>query len=151
MAAIVDDCDFLVLSKYKWSISTGGSGNFYAHRRLSNAEGGKLIKMHKAIMCTPNGMCVDHINGNTLDNRRCNLRVVSHADNMKNKQPYKNGTSKYKGVGYFKTMRTYRARIRVDGRLTHVAYGTEIDCAIAYNIAAKKHFGEFARLNVITQ
>jgi hypothetical protein len=102
-------------------------------------------------MATPKGKDTDHINGDTLDNRRCNLRVCSHQQNISNRKKQRNPTtSQYKGVHLDKARGKWHAKLRSHGRMVHIGYFTsEEDAAQAYNEAARKHFGEFARLNVI--
>lgn len=81
---LVDDEDFEELNKWSWKLSTNG----YAIRCPSNGktENGRYkyttIRMHRVIMRTPNGLETDHINGNRLDNRKCNLRNITRADNL---------------------------------------------------------------------
>lgn len=75
----VDDEDFPLISRYRWSRAAGCSTSYA--RAMINKKG---VMMHRLIMNPPEGMVVDHINGKGLDNRRSNLRVVSHSDNQKN-------------------------------------------------------------------
>ena len=75
--AKVDDSDYELLSKYRWNYTNG-----YAQGKVN----GKLIGMHRFIMRTPKGMVTDHINHDTLDNRRANLRICTHAQNMANRK-----------------------------------------------------------------
>lgn len=80
----VDDSDYQWLNQYKWYFHVQG----YAVRKSK----GKAILMHRLIMNTPEGMDTDHINRDKLDNRRENLRVCTHAENMRNRnihRPYK--------------------------------------------------------------
>ena len=75
----VDECDVPELSKYKWF----GSG--CGHRKYAATYINKRsTRMHRLIMKTPDGLVVDHINGDTLDNRRCNLRNCTTAQNVQN-------------------------------------------------------------------
>jgi hypothetical protein len=84
--AIVDDEDYEPLNKYAWSLHVGR----YAIMRGN--WGNTSVLMHHNVVGKPGrGFVVDHINGNGLDNRRCNLRIVSHGENLRNqKKPSKN-------------------------------------------------------------
>lgn len=92
---------------------------------------------------------VDHINGNGLDNRRCNLRVCSHGENMRNRTMNRNNRSGYKGV-YFdpdKNGRPWRAQIRANGRKHSLGrFDTAEQAYEAYQKAAERLHGEFARV-----
>ena len=88
----------------------------------------------------------DHINRVPWDNRRINLRVGTHAQNTRNHAGSRNRTSPYKGVSREKNR--HRARIMVDGdALSLGAFHTEQEAALAYDIAARRHFGEYAYTN----
>jgi hypothetical protein len=92
---------------------------------------------------------VDHINGDRLDNRRCNLRVCNQASNIKNRKPNKNGKSEYKGIVVLKNGK-FRSKINSDGKRYNLGvYDTERDAVIAYNVAAKILHGKFAYMNNI--
>ena len=96
----------------------------------------------------PQDMFVDHINGNPSDNRKENLRVVSKAENTYNKKAH--SQCGYKGVRLHKQSGRWQCRITIEQR--HIAlgyYSTAEAAAEAYNKAATKHFGEFAKLNTI--
>jgi hypothetical protein len=105
--------------------------------------------MHRQIANPPDGKEVDHINGVTLDNRRENLRVCSHSQNMHNRRlRQKNNKSGYKGVHWLARTKRWVAEIRVNGKSRHLGYFTEkTDAARAYDTAAAECFGEFAHLN----
>lgn len=148
--ALVDYEDYEHLKKYKWYFANG-----YARRNIRMANGKrKIILMHRIIMNTPKGMETDHINGDTLDNRKCNLRICTKSKNQMNKGRVRKGTSKYKGVSYYITERhktgKWVARITVDNKTVRLGYfSTEKEAAKAYNEAAKKYHGEYARLNEV--
>ncbi len=100
--------------------------------------------MHRVILQPTDGKQTDHINHNTLDNRRQNLREATPLENSRNKKQGK-GKSRYKGVSPVKGR--WIAQIGIGGQNYIGSYKTEIDAAKAYDAAAMKHFGEFARLN----
>ena len=135
---------------YKWCYSSG-----YAVRGVNLNGKHKTIWLHREVMNTPDDMETDHRNNYKLDNRKENLRVCTHGENQHNQvvQPFYSGRlklSKYKGVTWHKCGKKWEAHIRVDSEKIHLGLFTlETDAAIAYNVAAKKHFGEFALLNVI--
>jgi hypothetical protein len=140
--AIVDADDYERLSKYKWQL--GGWKKKYAQRSI----GGTTIMMHNEILDVPAGMVCDHINHNELDNRKCNLRACTPAQNGYNRLPNRNGSSKYKGVCLNKNSRKWEANIRYQKHLIHIGcYDYEQDAALAYDDMAIELFGEFACLN----
>jgi len=143
--AIVNNADYEGLSQHKWYATKGGAV-WYAKRD----ERGKTVLMHQLILNPPVGTESDHINGDGLDNRRSNLRLCTHAQNQMNSRKRTNCSSQYKGVDWDKSHCKWRARIMADGKRHHLGYfDDEIDAARAYNKAAKKGFGEFAKLNAI--
>ena len=89
--------------------------------------------MHKAVMGVMNSL-VDHINGNTLDNRKSNLRVATVRQNKANSSSKKGSISKYKGVTYCKYHKKWKAAIKFDGVNKHLGYfNNESDAAKAYD------------------
>lgn len=145
--ALVDDEDFDWLSRWKWIVHTHPRGYDTALRCVPAAEGGGQVKMHRAILGARPGLVVDHINGNTLDNRRCNLRLCTHAENMRNRRPHKNNAVGFKGVNLHANG-SYVARIRADGRNVRLGtFACPVEAARAYDAAARRFHGEFARLN----
>lgn len=142
--------DFDLVKKYNWNLTTRNrSGCLYAQSwDCHNTSERKRITMHGLIMPAPDGQFVDHINGNGLDNRRENLRLVTHQQNSFN-QKHHGGSSKFKGVSIDRISGSWRAYITVDGKRKHLGrHGTELDAAKAYDMAAKEFFGEYAKLNL---
>ncbi|UCD51674.1 MAG: HNH endonuclease [Phycisphaerales bacterium] len=141
--AIVDAADFEWLNQYKWQATCNGT-KFYAttkNRRAGN------IWMHRLIMNAPKGMVVDHINGNGLDNRRCNLRICTRQQNAYNSRRSQ-GTSQYKGFHFEKATGAWRATITCQGEYYNLGlYDSEVEAARAYDRKAIELFGEYAYLN----
>lgn len=109
-------------------------------------------RLHRVIMDAPADVHVDHEDGNGLDNRRSNLRNADNQKNSFNGRSHRDSTSKFKGVCKPKQSRKFVAQICVDGARSVIGYfDAEIDAAIAYDAAALKAFGEFARLNFPSQ
>jgi len=148
--AAVDPPDYIELSKYHWRLcrSTRTCYAFRTEPRGKN-QTQNVFWMHRQIMNPPDHLLVDHDNHNGLDDRRSNLRVVTHAENQQNaRKTISKTTSKYKGVDFVKSTGLWRARITVEGkRLFLGSFDNELDAARAYDEAAKFHFKEFACLN----
>ena len=148
--ALVDDEDFDWLNQWKWCVRVKSTNLFYAGR--NNWYDGKshILTMHRQIMCPTQKQEVDHINGDGLDNRRTNLRICNHSQNQKNQACPKNNKCGYKGVHWNKSSKKWRAVIFVDGNRIHCGvYFCIKDAAKAYNEAAIKYHGKFARLNSV--
>lgn len=141
--AKVSDEDYEHLSQYSWHAANTGRGT-YACR------GTKTSYMHREIMKPEKGQVVDHINQDTLDNRRENLRICEHKQNLRNRSKV-NGNVNYKGVHKVKGRKSsYVASIGFEGKNIYLGYHrTAESAAMAYNEAAIKYHGEFAVLNVI--
>ena len=137
---IIDDEDYPIVKAYKWY-------KYASCRYVAAHVNNKTIKIHRLVMGVSDGQSVDHINGDRMDNRKSNLRICSHASNMKNRKPNKDGASNYKGVVVLPNGR-FRAKINSDGvRYNLGVYPTERDAVVAYNAAAKVLHGEFAYMN----
>ena len=147
--ALVDDEDYEWLSKHKWYYS----GDGYAHRHPP--RDGKPLKterMHVSIIGKIDGLEVDHIDGNGLNNQRNNLRHVTKSQNQHNGKSHENSSSKYKGVSLHSQVHRWWARITADGKVKSLGcYNSEAEAAKVYNEAAKKYYGEYARLNIIEE
>lgn len=145
--AIVDDEDYEWLMQWKWYASLN-RGLWYAARQEQKGVNPKYscILMHRELLKPPNGFEIDHHNNNSLDNRRFNLRICTHSNNLGNQKPQTGGSSKYKGVSWHKKNQKWRAQI---GKKRHSLgyFDNEIDAAKAYDKAAKELFGEFANVN----
>jgi len=149
--AIVDAEDYEELSQYKWAAHFNQRSNIiYAARSDYVVENGKrrrrTVLMHRQIMKPPEGMVVDHINHFGLNNRRCNLRNCTQAQNMQNCRPRKDGKSRF--IGVFPNRGKWQAAITCKGERFHVGlFRDEVEAARARDKKAIELFGEFARLN----
>jgi hypothetical protein len=136
---IVDDENYYDLVKYPWHMS---------HDYVSGFINKKKYLLHRYILNYTEKHCVDHINGNKLDNRKCNLRIATYTQNSMNRIPTKNTSSKYIGVGLYKKTEQWRSSITFNKKTIHLGYfKNEIDAAKARDIATKQYFGEFGKLN----
>jgi hypothetical protein len=127
---VVDDADFEWLSRWSWQLS-GSKG--YA-RRTIKITGGKYrtLYMHRFIMSADNGIEVDHINGDSLDNRRQNLRLVTRKQNAQNICALKSSVG---ARGVFASGNKFSVRIRLEGKRFYL--GTFATCAEAAEVAAR--------------
>jgi hypothetical protein len=128
MTAIVDDEDHHFLSQWKWRYDNG-----YARRRNKTADGiWKDIHMHRLLAKTPEHLVCDHINGDTLDNRKSNLRNVTIAENVRNRQNAR-GQSKHVGVHPRCDGKKWVAQITRNYKCQHLgSFDTEEEAQIAY-------------------
>jgi hypothetical protein len=148
--AKVDPADYNRLRKYEWFASSKAGSCFYARRRsVAAKEKEKLIYLHREIIKVPDGMFIDHINHDSMDNRCANLRLATHLQNTYHRRKRLDAkTSNYKGVYWKKAHRKWAARIGFQKKEIHLGYfENEIDAALEYDKAAKKYHGEFACLN----
>jgi hypothetical protein len=148
---ILDRGDYYRLRDFKWVAHASGRGgpNLYAIRhKLIGPTKTKMMYMHREIMKAIDERLVDHRNCNSLDNRRSNLRFATRAENMQNRRKKKNTTSRFVGVHLYKPSNRWVCRITYQGkRIVLGRFDSETAAARAYDEAAKKYFGEFARLN----
>lgn len=122
--ALVDDRDFGHLSQYKWRRNRDG----YALRSVV----GGVVFMHRAVNNTTEGYETDHLNGDKLDNRRSNLKTVTHGRNMWN--------TKRPNVSYHKSNKRWRARIGVGGKSVFLGWFSSKEAALeAYFIAKARY------------
>lgn len=145
--AMIDKGDIAIVSDRKWKLFSG-----YA------VCGGEF--MHRLIMGSKKGMDVDHRNGNGLDNRRCNLRHATHSQNTASSIRMKKGnpalrarvirrtTSKFRGVSFRSDRKRWTAYLGTGKFRQHLGcFDSEKEAAKAYDRAALKTYGEFAKLN----
>lgn len=148
--AIIDEADFGLVGNTKWSITNGG-GYEYAHTSLGIDGKRVCVRLHRMIMGAKKGEVVDHVNGNTLDNRRVNLRICTRAQNARNRHRpnmKKGKTSKFKGVMWEPRYNHWYSLIGFNYKQIYLgSFKTEEMAALAYDNKAKELFGEFANPN----
>jgi hypothetical protein len=145
---IVDKRDAQSIDQHNW-YAQHSRGSFYAYRR-DKSEGRKLIAMNREILKAPSGSFFDHINRDTLDNRRSNLRICTSPENLRNSGPNARNKSGFKGVYWDREKKKWSAQICVMNKKIHLGrFDEKLEAAIAYNVAAKILHGEFSWLNKI--
>ena len=147
---MIDDEDFEKISPYKWyAHNPDGTALYAATRGKEGSDLGlnKFAYLHRYVLQAQKGQVVDHINGNTLDNRKCNLRITDARGNAHNtRKQARKLSSRFKGVHFMKRDEVWVAQIlgKHLGR-----FDTEEKAALAYNEAAKRAYGLFAKLNEV--
>lgn len=148
--ALVSDDDLERISLHKWNAAWNPkTRSFYAQ---SNTPDGKrrqrTLIMHREIMRATVGQFVDHINRNTLDNRRENLRLCSFAENLRNRNLQSNNTSGFKGVKRHAQCDRWMATVSLNGVRRYLGlFKDPVEAARAYDREAKILHGEFASTN----
>mgnify|MGYP000848918023 CR=1 FL=1 len=146
LVSIVDDADYDWVAQWKWTACVGSSGLVYAVRRAKATEsaGRPQIAMHRAILNAPLHLLVDHINHDTLDNRRENLRLCSASQNNMNKRLNRRSTSGHKGVSWDASEGQWAVKIKVNRREIWLGRYDNIDDAVAaYRNGSLQYHGDF--------
>ena len=148
---LIDDEDWPHVSRHTWGVHIFG-GNLnrpYITAQLWRDKKQSTLLLHRLIMNCPKDKIVDHINHNTLDNRKINLRICTRAENSYNQlKPTTKKTSIYKGVFWNKINKNWRSSIKLDVKKIDLgSFKDEVLAAKAYDIKAKELFGEFCYLN----
>lgn len=147
--AIVDAKDYEWLSQWNWcSQWNAPTKSFYAKRKCERNGRKTTMYMHRIIAGADDDLDTDHRNGDTLDNRRSNLRACTRIQNGANKRKWTRGTSKYKGVSFDGVANKWAAEVAGPNLRRWLGrFPSEVDAAKAYDAAAIELFGEFAKLN----
>ena len=149
--ALVDDEDFEYLNQWKWYVNKWNSG-FYAVRNVRiNKKYVGYVSMHRLLTNNEDKILItDHINGNTLDNRKSNLRICNYSQNNSNRKIHINNKCGYKGVRFIIKSNKYQAGIWHNKKFYYLGLFTDpAQAGKAYNEAAIKYHGAFAKLNII--
>ncbi len=144
-SALVDDSDFEWLNQWKWHASKCGT-MYYATRKKVRNRKQITIRMHRIILgnISP-GFCIDHINRNSLDNRKFNLRICKQGENALNRRLQKNNTSGYTGVYWHKLYKKWMVILKYRGKNLFLGYfDKKLMAASVYKKEAQRLRGEFA-------
>ncbi len=143
LVALIDSDDFERAGQLEWRINDNG----YVIRNIKRSDGSWTTqRLSRFIMNAPEGVYVDHIHGNKLDNRKSELRFATHTQNLWNRGKTRKNTSGFKGVLWDKRKSKWRAEITVSGKLIHLGYFDDIvEAAEVREAGSKKYHGEFAR------
>ena len=153
---LVDAEEYPLHSEFIWSRGLHGDGRPYVYRYETAEHGSKKLYIHRVILAAGPNETVDHINGDTLDNRRANLRITNSQGNAQNRakvRTYKKKlpTSAYIGVSWVKTRGIYRAYIHLNRKQIHLGYFVDpVEAAKAYDRVATEHY-EVCRFNFAHQ
>lgn len=139
--AYVDHADTHLIRPYTWRAKRNGRTTY-----AISDTGGKRVWMHKIVMGTSER--IDHLDNDGLNNRRSNLRALDNKNNIRRKRPNANGSSRFKGVSTYRGT-LWQASIKVNDKSIWLgSFSSEVMAALAYDDAAKHHFGEYAHLNL---
>jgi hypothetical protein len=138
---VIDIEDLDIVRHWRWCLSGG-----YAARRDRSDSEPKSIRLHREIVGLQHGDTreVDHIDRDTLNNRRSNLRIVNRAGNMQNSSSRRGSTSPYLGVSWHKPNGMWRAQIAVNGKKIHLGDFADEQQAARVAREARLHFHPFA-------
>ncbi len=143
MQALVDDDDYAAVAPFRW-YAMFRCGLWCAVRSGPRPKR-TPIYMHREIISPPYGLVIDHINGDSLDNRRSNLRVCTNAENGRNRKIASNNTSGHSGISWNKGKGKWECYIRIDGRQRNIGCFDDLaDATCARAEAEVKYYGEFA-------
>lgn len=133
--------------QYIWYALRRPSTQFSWSAKSDRTDQGR-VSLHRFLLNPPDGVQVDHWNMNSLDNRRCNLRMCTFEQQMRNRRKRPGSASQYKGVVRYAN--NWASRIFNTEKQKEITLGVfcnEIDAANAYDMAAREYFGKFAVLN----
>lgn len=137
--ALIDAEDYARLSRWNWYYNSGYAKAY---------ENGKRLRMHRVVLDAPEGVQVDHINGDKLDNRKANLRLASEFENQWNRGRRKDNTSGIIGVSWNRRDRLWEARLYFTGQKRFLGtFKNKVEAMLVVDRAKREMHGEFARTN----
>lgn len=146
LTAVIDAADAELVGQWNWRAQHKGGNTFYAVREVGKRSERKTIHLHRLLMGFPEGLEVDHIDCNGLNNRRSNLRTATRGQNARNVKRANKNKSGYRGV-YQNKAGSYCAQIRARKQYYHLGtFGTPQEAHAAYAAASKELHGEYGRV-----
>lgn len=140
--AVIDAVDAAAVGQHNWCAEVRAHA-VYAVRSIS---GESIIRMHRWLMKTPTGLVTDHINGDGLNNRRANLRVATHSQNLHNQRTNSHNARGLKGAFYRPREKRWQSHIRVAGKTHYLGFFKTPEAAHqAYCEASALFHGAFSR------
>lgn len=149
--AVIDATDVPIVDGYNWCAkidrrSDGTVRSVYAVRNSKHDGRNTLVHLHRVLLCAPEGLEVDHKDGDGLNNRRSNIRLASRRENQRNQRRNTSNSSGVKGVSFYKSRAKWHARIKRDGKRFHLGFFASLEeAASAYKQASAQMHGEFGR------
>lgn len=141
--AVIDASFSPYVDQWNWT-AMDGKGGVYAFRKVNK----KNIFLHRVVAGDPVGLEVDHIDGDTLNNRKQNLRAATKSQNSQNVSKHFDGKAKYKGVSWGKSNSKWQAQIKANGVRHHLGYFlTQEDAKAAYDAASARLHGDFGKVS----
>lgn len=131
---IIDIESYNIVKPYKWCIVKWGN-NYYAKTKINNKD----IALHKIINNTPKGLITDHINRNSFDNRKSNLKTVTHKGNMQNRKVNKNNKTGYKYISQSQNGKSYYFTVTINGKRFYSSFKTLKDTLKARELFFKNN------------
>jgi hypothetical protein len=142
---VIDKSDLGFVENFSWSAESY-NGTFYVKTNVRKNGKWTTAKLHRLLLNAKPNEFVDHINGNPLDNRRSNLRIVTRSQNIANSKVRKDSTSGYKGISWNKSLKKWMSYIDSNKKRIHLGYYNNIaDASVARKEAERTYHGQYAR------
>ena len=144
---VIDTQDLPAVSQFTWFLGKRGYPVAHASRKSSTPN--KTFPLHRYLMNPEDGYDIDHITGDKMDNRRSNLRVCTHQENMFNQTLKSSNKTGFCGVSKNRRTGTYEAYLHINGSKKYLGmYSSAEEAARVRDEAAMLYYGEYARLNM---
>jgi len=143
--AVIDAADVPLVEGFNWCAKLDRK-TVYAKRADYTGQQARMVLLHRVIMAEPNDLCVDHRDGDGLNNRRGNLRVASKSQNAQNQAAHRDNKSGFKGVSWHKRDAKWQAQIMLNGKNVWTkSFSSAEDAATARAQKVAELHGEFGR------